>query len=117
MSAANSQNLIFYNFLNFFRKSYTPEEIIEKFSEKQTDETDFSRICCPLCKWQPKKSSRWFCSDSPFPENFFSGCFTSWNTFETQGLCPGCFHQWRWTTCLSCHRDSLHEDWYLKDEK
>jgi hypothetical protein len=115
MSTSISQSPFVNNFLALFRKSFTPEEIIEKISEKQIDVTDFSRIRCPLCKWQPTKSSRWFCSDSPFPENFFGGCFTSWNTFETRGLCPGCFHEWRWTTCLSCDQDSLHKDWYTNE--
>jgi len=112
-----SQNFLIFNFYALFRKSFPIEEIIEKVSEKQIDETDFSRILCPLCRWQPNKSSRWYCFDSPHPENFFDGCGTHWNTFETRGLCPGCQHQWRWTTCLLCSGNSLHEDWYANRSK
>ena len=46
------------------------------------------------------------------PEPPFDGCGTSWNTFLTRGRCPGCRHQWQWTSCLRCHGWSLHEDWY-----
>lgn len=70
------------------------------------------RIRCPHCKWQPQKSSRWGCMSMGAPENFRRGCGTSWNTFETHGLCPGCKHQWRYTSCLACERTSPHEDWY-----
>jgi hypothetical protein len=52
------------------------------------------------------------CSSCGHPEYFDGGCGTTWNTFTTRGLCPGCGHQWRWTTCLACHGWSRHEDWY-----
>jgi len=81
--------------------------------ESENADSPFSRIRCPLCRWQPKPSSSWCCAD--VAENSYQGCWTNWNTFETRGKCPGCGHQWRWTACLSCHQSSLHEDWY-KDE-
>ena len=39
-------------------------------------------------------------------------CGTAWNTFATRGRCPGCAHQWRWTSCLRCDQWSPHGDWY-----
>ena len=77
------------------------------------DEDDFSRIRCPLCGWQPNRSSVWQCiTGAGNPEPSFTGCGTAWNTFATRGLCPGCGHQWRWTSCLRCAGWSLHVEWY-----
>jgi hypothetical protein len=72
----------------------------------------FGGIRCPLCSWRPSHSSRWRCDCVHTPEPFFAGCGTVWNTFSTRGCCPGCSHQWRWTSCLRCDNSSLHEDWY-----
>jgi hypothetical protein len=85
----------------------TPEKATARDNTKE-----FNRIRCPLCKWRPNRSSRWFCGDCDYPEYFFEGCGTAWNTFTTRGLCPRCGHQWRWTICLSCHGWSRHEEWY-----
>jgi hypothetical protein len=71
-----------------------------------------ARIRCPLCGWQPTAVSQWACVSEGTPEPFFPGCGTIWNTFETGGRCPGCAHQWTWTSCLRCQGWSLHEDWY-----
>jgi hypothetical protein len=92
-----------------------PEEITEAISQLDEEELDYSRIRCPLCKWQPDASSLWCCDACDYPEYFFDGCGTSWNTFDTHGLCPGCLHQWRWTACLRCAEWSLHEEWYTKE--
>jgi hypothetical protein len=70
-------------------------------------------IRCPLCHWQPRASSKWFCAFCPHPEGLLGGCGTMWNTFATHGRCPGCQHQWRWTSCLACAGWSLHRDWYV----
>ena len=94
-----------------YQKSTKTEEILNQL-EKDVEKIDFGKIRCPLCNWSPKASSRWCCADCEVPENFFGGCFTNWNTFETQGKCPICSHQWLWTSCLSCHQWSLHKDWY-----
>ncbi|HXY75313.1 MAG TPA: hypothetical protein VEH54_00245 [Steroidobacteraceae bacterium] len=40
------------------------------------------------------------------------GCGTSWNTFETRGICPECNWHWEITQCHSCQQFSLHTDWY-----
>ena len=74
------------------------------------------RIRCPVCAWTPGRGSRWYCGTCPEPEGYLDGCGTMWNTFDTRGLCPGCQHQWRWTSCLACHQWSLHEDWYEQDD-
>jgi hypothetical protein len=95
-----------------FRRTASSEPIAGKAAESNKEKTDFSRIRCPQCKWQPHSSSRWCCADCEHPEWFFDGCGTSWNTFATAGRCPQCSHQWRWTSCLKCNGWSLHEDWY-----
>jgi len=76
------------------------------------DKEAFGGIRCPICSWRPAASSRWYCYCAGTPEPFFRGCGTAWNTFATRGRCPGCSHQWLWTTCLQCHQASLHRDWY-----
>ena len=76
------------------------------------DEKMFERIRCPLCSWRPDSSSMWSCWAEDTPEPPFNWCGTSFNTFLTRGRCPGCQHQWQWTSCLRCHGWSLHEDWY-----
>jgi hypothetical protein len=79
------------------------------------DEESFEGIRCPLCLWRPSASSLWCCASTGTPEPFVGGCGTSWNTFATRGRCPGCSHQWQWTSCLRCAAWSLHEDWYERD--
>ena len=69
-------------------------------------------IRCPLCGWCPSASSRWCCDRVASPEPFFEPCGTEWNTFATRGRCPGCGHQWKWTSRLRCGGWSLHDDWY-----
>ncbi len=76
------------------------------------DEEAFQRIRCPLCHWRPSPSSAWCCVAEGTPEPPFEGCGTEWNTFTTAARCPGCQHQWRWTSCLRCAGWSLHGDWY-----
>ena len=77
------------------------------------DERDlFERIRCPLCEWHPSPTSKWSCYGDHTPEPPFAWCGTEWTTFSTGGRCPGCQHQWRWTSCLSCAGWSLHDDWY-----
>jgi hypothetical protein len=91
--------------------------IEEKPSMLGVETPDFNRIRCPLCKWQPKASHRWFCAPCDHPEYFDDGCGACWNTFSTRGRCPGCNHQWRWTACLNCAGWSLHDDWYENEAK
>ena len=69
-------------------------------------------IRCPLCNWRPSRSSLWSCAWVEGPELCFDGCGMVWNTFLTRGRCPGCEHQWRFTSCLQCDQWSLHDDWY-----
>jgi hypothetical protein len=94
-----------------FQDRLKPAETTKK--TKARDKADeFSHIRCPLCKWRPNRSSRWYCGDCDYPEYFFDGCCTAWNTFTTRGRCPGCRNQWHWTICLSCQGWSRHEEWY-----
>jgi hypothetical protein len=79
---------------------------------EKSDRERASRIRCPLCDWRPAASSRWTCSAEGTPEPPFNACGTVWNTFDTRGKCPGCSHQWIWTTCLHCHVPSRHVEWY-----
>jgi hypothetical protein len=65
-----------------------------------------SEIFCPKCRWKPKPSSRWICAPQ------IGGCGTTWNTFDTRGVCPQCGWKWIITACLSCKQFSPHEDWY-----
>lgn len=93
------------------KRAPVPEERTISVPSPDDDER-FSRIRCPLCEWRPTPSSRWCCDGTDSPEPLFEGCGTVWNTFSTGGRCPGCSHQWGWTSCLHCEGWSLHEDWY-----
>jgi hypothetical protein len=99
-----------------FQERLKPAETTKKTTDREKT-NQFSRIRCPLCKWRPRPSSRWYCGDCDYPEYFFDACGTAWNTFTTRGRCPGCGHQWRWTICLSCQGWSRHEEWYENMEK
>jgi hypothetical protein len=98
-----------------YQKSFEVEEITGKIFGAD-EAPDYGRIRCPLCRWRPRASSRWYCIDCGHPEYFDAGCGTAWNTFDTRGRCPGCGHRWRYTACLSCDGWSLHEDWYERGE-
>lgn len=79
---------------------------------RRDEEDGFTGIRCPQCNWRPSESSRWCCDNTGTPEPPFQACGTIWNTFSTKGRCPGCSHQWLWTSCLRCQEASLHEAWY-----
>ena len=97
------------------RKAPEPPDKLETILQQDDEESRFNRIRCPLCRWRPDSSSRWMCGGSGPPE-YFKGCGTYWNTFDTHGQCPGCKHQWHWTACLWCRNYSLHEAWYTNEE-
>ena len=101
----------------FQRKLETEDGVEEALGLDDGGEPEFGRIRCPVCRWRPRASDLWECGDCGYPEYFYGGCGTEWNTFDTRGLCPGCGHQWRWTFCLSCWEWSLHEDWYEKADE
>ena len=100
-------NITLFPFVFLFRRSPAFDESFETGKLKDAP-VDLKRIRCPLCRWQPKASSRWFCAS----DNFHFGCGTAWNTFDTRGRCPGCQYQWKTTDCLRCFRSSPHEAWY-----
>jgi len=94
-------------------KKTDPQKDVEAFILFGPDDAAaFERIRCPLCSWRPTASSSWSCRADDTPEPPFDWCGTQWNTFTTRGRCPGCLHQWRWTSCLRCAGWSLHDDWY-----
>lgn len=99
-----------------FQKSLTPAEVIDERSQAGEEDPTFERIRCPVCHWRPRSSDRWYCGDCGHPEYFFEGCGMMWNTFATRGLCPGCLHRWRYTSCLECTAWSPHEDWYTGEK-
>jgi hypothetical protein len=98
--------------LLFYQRSLTPGDEAGVVEESGDETPDAGRVRCPLCGWRPQSSSLWGCDDCGHPEYFYGGCGRVWNTFDTGGLCPGCGHRWRWTSCLYCGGWSLHEDWY-----
>jgi hypothetical protein len=100
---------------SLFQKDSAPEEATDTAALLDDEEPGVSRIRCPLCRWQPNADDLWLCGDCEHPEYFFDGCGAEWHTFTTQGLCPGCGYQWRWTACLNCEGWSLHEDWYARE--
>lgn len=104
--------ILLHSMFSAFKKTAEAEELLKKLEEKENAENGFQKIRCPHCRWQPDASSRWFCSDCDAPEFFYNSCGAMWNTFETRGKCPGCNHQWRWTSCLRCGGWARHEDWY-----
>jgi hypothetical protein len=61
------------------------------------------KIYCPRCEYHPVAEDRWSC----LPK-----CGTSWHTFWTGGVCPGCGHAWQVTQCPVCHKNSPHKAWY-----
>jgi len=102
---------------SLFQRGQVPEEIVDEILGVNDEESEFSRIRCPLCRWQPNATSMWECGDCGFPEYFYDACGMVWNTFTTRGLCPGCGHQWLWTSCLRCDEWSLHKEWYATENK
>jgi hypothetical protein len=93
----------------------SPQETINPDEIESDEEKRYQGIRCPECKWKPNATSLWYCGDCVYPEGFFDGCGMEWNTFDTGGKCPGCGHQWRWTSCLSCFVWSRHDDWYADE--
>lgn len=113
ISQSHTEVIVFLLFQNHLQSVKTTR----KQTQQEAELPDFSRIRCPFCKWQPKPTDRWFCAPCDYPEFFAEGCGACWNTFMTRGLCPGCGHQWRWTSCLNCSGWSLHEDWYEREPR
>lgn len=100
-----------------FQRGLTTDEQADVLDESEEDDAGRGRVRCPLCGWRPASSSRWYCADCGPPEFFYGGCGSVWNTFDTRGVCPGCNHRWRWTSCLYCAGWSPHEDWYAPADK
>lgn len=97
--------------MHLLKDDRDPLRIIVELSDKDHQDA-FGRIRCPQCGWRPTEASRWSCVWGEGPEPRFQACGTVWNTFTTRGCCPGCSHQWQWTSCLLCEGWSPHDDWY-----
>jgi hypothetical protein len=98
-------------FLELLKETRLTDPVSADQSDDERDE-GLSGIRCPRCAWRPDASSRWRCAWIDTPEPYFESCGTVWNTFATRGRCPGCSHQWQWTSCLRCSQWSPHADWY-----
>src|SRR5262245_14567879 len=94
-----------------FKETRLRDPVSVDQSDDEIDES-LDGIRCPRCAWRPEASSRWCCAWIDTPEPYFNSCGTVWNTFSTKGRCPGCQHQWQWTSCLRCSQWSPHADWY-----
>ena len=97
--------------LQLLENDLASRRVATEIRELERDE-EAQGVRCPLCGWRPTAASRWCCWWSEGPEPYFTSCGAEWNTFTTRGRCPGCQHQWRWTSCLRCGEWSLHDDWY-----
>jgi hypothetical protein len=60
-------------------------------------------IYCPRCEYKPRAEDRWAC---------LARCGTTWHTFWTGGVCPGCGIHWPKTQCPECAALSPHGEWY-----
>lgn len=100
----------------FLKDTRQTDRIVIPRIELEDDDEALQGIRCPKCAWRPAPSDLWCCLRIDTPEPPFPACGTEWNTFSTHGKCPGCAHQWQWTSCLRCGEWSLHEDWYERDE-
>ena len=100
--------------MHLLRRGTTPD-VTPIETVKHDEDEAFSRIRCPLCDWRPTPATAWCCYSEGTPEPPFPSCGTMWNTFSTRGRCPGCGHQWHWTSCPQCAGWSPHDDWYEVD--
>ena len=105
---------LYKNEMWLLKKGPAPVHVPVETSDWRAEDR-FGGIRCPLCHWRPSPSSLWCCDSTRTPEPFFGGCGALWNTFSTRGRCPGCAHQWQWTSCLHCKGWSLHDDWYERE--
>ena len=58
---------------------------------------------CPSCKVSPPLGEYWRCSK----------CQKSFDTFQTQAICPSCSTQFATTACLDCGRLHPMSDWTI----
>jgi Zn-dependent protease len=58
-------------------------------------------FACPSCRTSPPLGPFWTCNH----------CHTSFDTFETGGVCPQCSARFATTTCLDCRRQSPIAEW------
>ncbi len=58
-------------------------------------------FACPSCKTAPPVGDLWKCGQ----------CGRTFDTFETQAVCPGCGLQYPTTRCLDCGRSASMSEW------
>jgi hypothetical protein len=102
--------------LRLLKNDLASRRLVTGIADLERDDA-LQGVRCPLCAWRPTAASRWCCWWGDGPEPYFAACGAEWNTFTTRGRCPGCRHQWQWTSCLRCGGWSLHEDWYEEAEQ
>ncbi len=73
----------------------------------QNDKPAQRKAKCPYCLQPPPVGPHWMCSDF---ESF--GCGTSFDTFETNAVCPNCGRKFRLTQCINCGEWSPIENYY-----
>lgn len=60
-------------------------------------------FACPWCKAAPPLGDFWKCAK----------CGTSFDTFQTQGVCPNCASRFSVTHCVDCGRAHPMSDWMV----
>jgi Zn-dependent protease len=60
-------------------------------------------FACPSCQAAPPVGAYWKCSR----------CGSSFDTFQTQGVCPSCAAQFAVTVCLDCHALNPMSTWIV----
>jgi len=60
-------------------------------------------VACPSCKAAPPMGGYWICSQ----------CRKSFDTFQTQAVCPYCATQFAMTACLDCGRMHPMGEWIV----
>jgi Zn-dependent protease len=60
-------------------------------------------FACPSCRTAPPIGPIWRCNK----------CQTSFDTFETDGVCPQCSARFEKTTCLDCHQQAPIAEWQV----
>jgi predicted amidophosphoribosyltransferase len=56
---------------------------------------------CPTCLWEPPAQTAWSCDH----------CSVKFNTFKTNGVCPGCGKPKNKLGCPVCKRATAYDDW------
>jgi hypothetical protein len=83
------------------------ETEVERYGRDIKTNGSEAKYRCSHCGWEPDQAEEWYCDKC--------GCY--WNTFQTDGRCPKCNHQWTQTACNNCGEWADHEDWYVETKQ